>query len=75
LTAEASLTSSTLFAWQSACLPPHYPAFDSNECNFSIGKAMENKGLKSLREQAVASKFGILMEFILMAKKFNTVLK
>ena len=75
MTAEASLTSSTFFAWQSADLPPYYPAFDTNECNFPIGEAMENKGLKSLREQVGASKFGILMEFILMDKKFNTVLK
>ena len=75
MTAEASLTSSTFFAWQSADLPPHYSAFDTNECNFPIGKAMENKELKSLREQAGASIFDILMEFILMAKKFNTVLK
>ena len=75
MTAEAGSTGSTRFAWHPAHLPPHYPTFDTNECNFPIGEAMENKGLKSLREQAVASKFGILMEFILMAKKFNTVLK
>ena len=75
MTAEAGLTGSTRFAWQPADLPPHYPTFDTNACNFPIGEAMKNIGLKSLREQAGASKFDILMEFILMAKKFNIVLK
>jgi len=75
VTAEEILTGSTLFDWQSADLPPHYPACDANEWNFPIGEAMESIGLKSLREQAGASKFGTLMEFILVAKKFNTVLK
>jgi hypothetical protein len=75
VTAEEILTGSTLFAWQSADLQPHYPACDANEWNFPIGEAMESIGIKSLREQAGASIFDILMEFILMAKKFNTVLK
>jgi len=75
VTAKEILTGSTFFAWQSADLLPHYPTCDATEWNFPIGEAMESIGLKSLREQAGASKFGILMEFTLMAKKFNTVLK
>ena len=47
-------------------LPAHYLVFDTNECNFLTGDVMEKIGLKSLREQAGVSTFGMLIVVILI---------